>query len=158
MKKRLIYCAVALMVAGLCLTAAPSLADDHMKGDKKDDKQSEKQKKSDKEKKSDKQKKNDKGDVTIVGEIIDQPCYEGKNGARGDGHKTCALACAKRGNQMAIIDGSNTVYSIAGDYAANKNEKLIPYVASMVEAKGIVTEKEGKKWIEVSSIKPVETK
>ena len=144
MKKRLIYCAVALMVAGLCLNSAPSFADDDKKGDK--------------QKKSDKQKKNDKENVTIVGEIIDQPCYEGKNGARGDGHKTCALACAKRGNQMAIIDESNTVYSITGDYAANKNEKLIPYVASMVEAKGTVTEKEGKKWIEVSSIKPVETK
>ena len=138
------------MVAGLCLKAAPSFADDDKKGDK--------QKQGDKQKKSDKQKKNDKENVTIVGEIIDQPCYEGKNGARGDGHKTCALACAKRGSQMAIIDESNTVYSIMGDYAANKNEKLIPYVASTVEAKGTVTEKEGKKWIEVSSIKPVETK
>lgn len=138
MKKRLIYCAVALMVAGLCLKAAPSLADDDKKGDK--------------------QKKSDKQNVTIIGEIIDEPCYIGKNGARGEGHKNCALACAKRGNQMAIIDESNTVYSITGDYAANKNEKLIPYVASMVEAKGTVTEKDGKKWIDVSSIKPVETK
>ena len=88
--------------------------------------------------------------MSIKGEIIDQPCYEDKNGARGEGHKNCALACAKRGSQMAIIDESNTVYSITGDYAANKNEKLIPYVASMVEAKGTVTEKDGKKWIEVS--------
>ena len=35
MKKRLIYCAVALMVAGLCLNSAPSFADDHKKGDHK---------------------------------------------------------------------------------------------------------------------------
>ena len=146
MKNRLIYCAVALMVAGLCLNSASSFADDHKKdGDKKAD-----------HKKGD--KKGDSKAVTIKGEVIDQPCYEGKNGARGEGHKTCALACAKRGNQMAIIDESNTVYSITGDYAANKNEKLLPYVASMVEAKGTVTEKDGKKWIEVSSIKPVETK
>ncbi|HEX5731727.1 MAG TPA: hypothetical protein VF131_02745 [Blastocatellia bacterium] len=136
-KKRLIYCAIALMVAGLCLTAAPSLADDHKKGDKK---------------------KGDDKSVTIKGEVIDQPCYEGKDGARGEGHKSCALACAKRGNQMAIIDESNTIYSIKGDYAANKNEKLIPFVASMVEAKGTVSEKDGKKWIDVSSIKPAETK
>ena len=129
MRKRLIYCAVALMVAGLYLKAAPSLAYE-----------------------------DPKKEVTITGEVIDEPCYVGKNGARGEGHKNCALACAKRGNQMAIIDESNTVYSITGDYAANKNEKLLPYVASMVEAKGTVTEKDGKKWIEVSSIKPVETK
>ena len=157
MKKRLIYCAIALMVAGLCLNSAPSFADDHKKeGDKKADR-----KKGDDKKKGDKKEGDKKADdmmVSIKGEVIDQPCYEGKNGARGDGHKTCALACAKRGNQMAIIDESNTVYSITGDYAANKNEKLIPYVASMVEAKGTVTEKDGKKWIEVSSIKPVETK
>ena len=132
MKKRLIYCAVALMVAGLYLKAAPSLAYD----DKKDDKQK----------------------VTITGEIIDEPCYVGKNGARGEGHKNCALSCAKRGNQMAIVDESNAIYSIKGDYAANKNEKLLPYVALTVEATGTVTEKDGKKWIDVSSIKQVEMK
>ena len=113
----------------------------------------EQRKKSGEKKNSDKKGSDKKGSdkmVAIKGEVIDQPCYEGKNGARGEGHKTCALACAKRGNQMAIIDESNTVYSITGDYAANKNEKLIPYVASMVEAKGTVTEKDGKKWIEVS--------
>lgn len=157
MKKRLIYCAIALMVAGLCVNAGPSFADDHKKdGDKKSSEKKDSDKKSS-EKKSGDKKGSDKM-VAIKGEVIDQPCYEGKNGARGDGHKTCALACAKRGNQMAIIDESNTVYSITGDYAANKNEKLLPYVASMVEAKGTVTEKDGKKWIEVSSIKPVETK
>jgi hypothetical protein len=91
--------------------------------------------------------------VTIKGEVIDEPCFVGKNGARGEGHKGCALSCAKRGNQMAIVDESNTIYSIAGDYAANKNEKLIPFVAETVEATGTVTEKDGKKWIAVTSIK-----
>ena len=134
MRKRLIYCAVALMVAGLCLKAAPSLAYDDKK---KDDK---------------------KKEVTITGEIIDEPCYVGKNGARGEGHKNCALACAKRGNQMAILDDSNNVYSITGDYADTKNEKLIPFVAQTVEATGVVKEKDGKKTIAVTSIKQVEKK
>ncbi|HXG63497.1 MAG TPA: hypothetical protein VNO70_00220 [Blastocatellia bacterium] len=98
----------------------------------------------------------DNHEMTIKGEVIDQPCYEGKNGARGEAHKSCALACAKRGNQMAIIDANNVVYSITGDYAANKNEKLIPFVAEVVEAKGVVTEKDGKKFIAVSSIKKAE--
>ena len=128
MRKRLIYCAVALMVAGLCLQAAPSLAYEDPK------------------------------QVTIKGEIIDEPCYVGKNGARGEGHKGCALACAKRGNQMAIVDDKNTIYSITGDYAANKNEKLIPFVAETVEATGTVSEKDGKKTIVVTSIKKADTK
>ena len=99
-------------------------------------------------------------EVTIKGEVVDQPCFEGKKEAgKGEAHKTCALSCAKRGNQLAIVeDGSSAVYSIAGDYSANKNEKLIPFVAEMVEAKGTVTEKDGKKWLTVTSIKKVETK
>ncbi|MEW6129018.1 MAG: hypothetical protein AB1757_18410 [Acidobacteriota bacterium] len=97
-------------------------------------------------------------EVTIKGEVVDQPCYDGKNGARGEGHKACALSCAKRGNQLAIVDEKNIVYSITGDYSANKNEKLIPFVAEMVEVKGVVTEKDGKKSIAVTSIKKVETK
>ena len=98
-------------------------------------------------------------EVTIKGEVVDQPCFEGKGGARGESHKACALSCAKRGNQLAIVeDGSSAVYSITGDYSANKNEKLIPFVAEMVEVKGTVTEKDGKKWLAVSSIKKIETK
>src|SRR5437868_13907576 len=91
-------------------------------------------------------------EVTLKGEVIDQPCYD-KGGKKGEDHKACALSCAKRGNQLAILeDGSNTVYSITGDYAANKNEKLIPFVAEIVEAKGTVTEKDGKKWVNGTAI------
>jgi hypothetical protein len=97
-------------------------------------------------------------EVTIKGEVIDQPCYD-SGGKRGEAHKTCALSCAKRGNQLAVIeDETNAVYSVTGDYAANKNEKLIPFVAEMVEVKGTVTEKDGKKWLAVSSIKKIEKK
>ena len=98
-------------------------------------------------------------EVTITGEVVDQPCYDGNNAKRGDTHKGCAIACAKRGNQLAVVeDGSNTVYSITGDYAANKNEKLVAFVAEMVEVKGTVTEKDGKKWLNIASIKKVEMK
>jgi hypothetical protein len=97
------------------------------------------------------------GDITVKGEVVDLPCYEGKNGARGEAHKGCAISCAKRGNQLAIVeDGTNTVYAISGDYSANKNEKLVGFVAEKVEAKGAVTEKDGKKWLAVSSIKKSE--
>lgn len=97
-------------------------------------------------------------EVTVKGEVIDQPCYD-KGGSKGEAHKACALSCAKRGNQMAILeDGTNTVYSITGDYSTNKNEKLIPFVAETVEVKGTVTEKDGKKMLNVTSIKKVETK
>ena len=98
-------------------------------------------------------------DISIKGEVVDLPCYEGKGGARGEGHKSCALSCAKKGNQLAIVeDGTNAIYAITGDYSGNKNAKLIPFVAEMVEVKGSVSEKDGKKFIVISSIKKSEMK
>jgi|SRR5947209_15583443 len=41
-------------------------------------------------------------EVTLKGEVIDQPCYD-KGGSKGAAHKACALSCAKRGNQLAIL-------------------------------------------------------
>lgn len=98
-------------------------------------------------------------EITVKGEVVDQPCYDSSNEKRGASHKGCAVACAKRGNQLAVVEEkTNSVYSITGDWAANKNEKLVEYVAEMVEVKGTVTEKDGKKWLTISSIKKVEQK
>jgi hypothetical protein len=98
-------------------------------------------------------------EVTVKGEVIDLPCYEGKGGVHGEEHRQCAIACAKKGNQLAILeDGTNTVYVITGNYSANKNEKLIPFVAEKVEAKGEVTEKDGKRYLNITSIKKLESK
>jgi hypothetical protein len=36
----------------------------------------------------------------------------------------------------------------------NKNQKVWDYVAKQVEAKGVVTEKDGKKTLDVSSMNP----
>ena len=129
MRKTLVYCAVTLMVLGLSLAAGSASGANRAK------------------------------EMTVKGEVVDLPCFEGKGGARGEGHKSCALSCAKRGNQLAIVeDGTNTVYAITGKYAAEKNEKLIPFVAEMVVAKGEVSEKDGKKWLDVSDIKKADAK
>ena len=45
------------------------------------------------------------------------------------------------------------IAAVVGTYAANKNEKLMPFVAKNVTAKGTVTkDKDGKMTIDVSSI------
>jgi hypothetical protein len=90
---------------------------------------------------------------TITGEVVDVACQLSKGaGGVGDAHKGCATSCAKKGRTVGILT-SDAVYEVAGDYAANNNAKLIEFVAMQVEAKGEVTEKDGKKVITVTSIK-----
>lgn len=92
-------------------------------------------------------------DTTVKGEVVDVACQVKKApGGQGEAHKGCAEACAKRGSQMGILT-ADAVYVIEGDYAANKNEKLLPFVAAQVEATGQVSEKDGKKVITVTSMK-----
>ena len=92
-------------------------------------------------------------EATIKGEVVDVACYEGKNGARGAAHKSCGVSCAKGGAQLGILDADKKMYLISGDYAANKNEKLVEFVAETVEATGEVMTKDGKTWLAVKSIK-----
>jgi hypothetical protein len=87
-------------------------------------------------------------DETIKGEVIDMKCHKGK------GHEACATTCV-RGGEAAAIKVGDVVYMIVGDYTANKNEKLVQFVAKDVEATGEIGEKDGHKTIDVKTIKVV---
>ena len=90
---------------------------------------------------------------TIKGEVVDVQCQLKKApGGQGDAHKGCANACAKKGAVMGIL-ADDAVYEIQGSYAADSNAKLMEFVAARVEATGDVTEKDGKKIINVTSMK-----
>ena len=96
--------------------------------------------------------------TSIKGEVIDLECSLSKGPAgKGEAHAACALGCAKDGDQMAILT-NDAVYLIEGDYAANKNAKLLDFVAKHVEAKGTVSERDGKKTINVAAMAVTKTK
>jgi hypothetical protein len=85
-------------------------------------------------------------ETTITGEVIDVKC------GQGIGHEECATKCV-RGGQAAGIKNKDGVYTVVGAYAENKNEKLMPFVAKNVTAKGTVAkDKDGKLTIDVASI------
>ena len=89
---------------------------------------------------------------SVRGEVVDLACHLEKGaGGRGEAHGACAMVCARKGNQMAIL-GDEAVYVIEGDYTANGNAKLLDFVAKRVEAKGQVTEKDGRQVINVTSM------
>jgi hypothetical protein len=90
---------------------------------------------------------------TVKGKLIDSVCFA-KNGAKAAaaGHDACNMKCAKNGNTLAVFTADGTVYNITGDYAANKNEKLIEFVNKDVTVEGTVSEANGTKSIDATSI------
>jgi type 1 fimbria pilin len=92
-------------------------------------------------------------DMTIKGDIVDVACAtDKKHTGKGDDHTMCAVAGAKRGDPVAVKT-ADALYLIIGDYAANKNAKLLDFAARKVIATGEVTEKDGVKSINIKSIK-----
>lgn len=89
---------------------------------------------------------------TVTGEVVDLDCRLTKGeGGRGEAHAACAMTCARKGNQLAILT-ADAVYLVDGDYTANRNAKLLDFVARRVEAKGSVSERDGAMRINVASM------
>lgn len=94
---------------------------------------------------------------TIKGEVIDVSCYVAE-GAKGDAHKECAIACIKAGQPAGILEeGTGKVYVAAKeeDHMKNPGIELLPYAAKMVEVKGSVNERGGVATIDVKEIKEI---
>jgi hypothetical protein len=99
---------------------------------------------------------------TVKGQIVDQSCYmKDKASNAGKDHKMpqdvtdCAVSCAKKGAPMALLTSDGKLYTIGGELAANKNEKLIAHISHTVEITGDVSEKDGKNMIAADSLKMV---
>jgi hypothetical protein len=95
------------------------------------------------------------GPGSIIGEVIDPACWI-INGAKGEAHKECAIACAKAGQTLAILERkSNKVYILASERPGeDPNKSLIDYVGQAVHAKGKVYTRGGLSAIQVASVEP----
>ncbi len=92
-------------------------------------------------------------DMTIKGEVVDVACsMDKKDAGHGASHASCAMSCAKSGQPVGILT-ADAIYTVTGDYAANKNAKLLDFIAKNVTVTGEVTEKDGQKMINVKQIK-----
>jgi hypothetical protein len=93
---------------------------------------------------------------SIRGEVIDVECYVAQ-GAKGESHKQCAIACIK-GGQPAGIREENTgkIYLVVTeDHATPPSEKIMPFIAKMVVVDGTVKERGGISIIDIKSIKEI---
>jgi len=100
---------------------------------------------------------------TVKGRVVDESCYNmDKANNAGKDHKMksgdtadCAAACAKMGRPMALLTDDGKVYELTGGLAADKNAKIIPHIAHVVEVTGDVSEKDGKTTISADSLKMI---
>lgn len=93
------------------------------------------------------------GPQTIIGEVVDPACYL-INGAKGEPHKECAIACAKSGQTLAILEKkTNKLYLLLTEEPGqDPNKGAIDYVAQVVLVKGKVRSRGGALGIQVDSI------
>ena len=95
-----------------------------------------------------------KGDrATITGEVVDLWCYL-EGGDRGAAKKACAMACAKAGNPIGLVDAKGNVYVTAGlkDHEPGRG-LLLDKMSQEVTVTGIVVKNGGVQMIYVDSIK-----
>ena len=92
---------------------------------------------------------------TIAGDIIDPSCWV-MNGAKGEAHKECMVACAKAGQTLAILEKkTNKVYILAAERPGeDPNKSVLDYAGMPVLVKGKVFTRGGIMAIQVASIEP----
>ncbi len=88
---------------------------------------------------------------TLTGEVVDVKCLERGDENRGAMHADCALSCARRGAMLGLRTADG-VYTITGPFTLDSNKKLIEFVALTVRATGVVTQKDGRRLINVNAI------
>ncbi len=90
---------------------------------------------------------------SVTGTLEDSYCY-GSMGAKGAGHKQCAIKCAKKGIPVSLVDSSGNIYILL---PAKNGEALPEDVLAKMEDQVTVTGKEyskgGVNFITAESVK-----
>ena len=89
--------------------------------------------------------------VTVTGEIVDLGCYLG-HGAKGEGHKECALKCIAGGMPMGLLTKAGDLFLLTMSHAdAAPFNQCKEWAGSEVKVTGSSMEKSGMKAIEVKT-------
>jgi hypothetical protein len=92
-------------------------------------------------------------EVTIKGTVVEPFCLITMN-MKGEGHRECAVSCAKAGMSLAIMDESGKIYPILPQEAVtNPNQPVLDYVEKTITVKGTLFESGGVSYIMVKEVK-----
>lgn len=91
--------------------------------------------------------------VKITGEIIDTYCYA-MSGAKGEGHRNCAIECVKNGIPAGLLeDGTNKVYVLLpGKNKSGYPQAVFDKMAHKVTITGKMVSQGGSQFLSIESI------
>ncbi|HKQ20212.1 MAG TPA: hypothetical protein VJW75_10755 [Candidatus Eisenbacteria bacterium] len=92
---------------------------------------------------------------SVIGEVVDPACWI-VNGSKGDAHKECALACAKAGQVLGILERkTNKLFLLATERPGeDPNKNVIDFCGQTVMAKGRIFTRGGVTAIQIVSVEP----
>jgi hypothetical protein len=97
----------------------------------------------------------------LTGVLVDKACYTKDKANTTNAHKgmgeTCAQACAKKGNTVALVTEKGDVYDVMpmGALAGDNNAKLVPHMSHTVTLTGDVMDTKGSKMIHATALKMI---
>jgi hypothetical protein len=97
----------------------------------------------------------------VTGVLVDKACYTKDKANTTNAHKgmgeTCAQACAKKGNTVALVTDKGEVYDVMpmGELAGDNNAKLVPHMAHRVTLTGDVMSAKDSKMIHATALKMI---
>lgn len=91
--------------------------------------------------------------IEIRGEVVELGCYL-RDGARGEGHRACAMACLKNGGQLGIVqDDTGQLFPFAGATpASDPSAAAREHVAAHVFVRGQLFERNGGRVVVVEQL------
>jgi hypothetical protein len=92
--------------------------------------------------------------LTVKGWVLDSSCALTQN-LKKPISSECAIACAKAGSPLAILDDKGHIYLPVSSTmpASSQNEKLLPFAGQRVVVTGKVYDQNGTHGIAISDIK-----
>ena len=98
-------------------------------------------------------------ETTVNGWVLDSACAFTK-GLTKPISRECALACAKSGSPLVILQADGAIYWPISDTmpAAGQNSRLMPFAGKQVTASGKVYTRGGSKALVIESIKEATAK
>ena len=98
-------------------------------------------------------------EVVVTGEVVETGCFV-MAGRRGEQHKQCALACARAGQPLGLLeDRTGTLFLVVSDRRHDGGEDpLLPFVGEKVEIRGSAADRGGLSALLLRRVRPLAAK